>query len=64
MATRTFAMLAKMSFVNANRPTQRINVLKDPFVKTVASAVALPVVECHAFGNIQMYLISHFDVYR
>ena len=62
--TRDFAMVAKMSFMNTTRLTQRINVLKDPLVKIIASSVALPVVENHAFGNIQMCFIANFDVHR
>ena len=64
MATRYFAIVAKMSLVNTSRPAQRFNVLKDPLVKIVASAVALPIVEGHALGNIQMRLIANFDVHR
>jgi hypothetical protein len=64
MATGYFAMVAKMSFVNTSRLAQRFNVLKDPLVKIVASVVALPVVEGHALGNIQMCLIANFDVHR
>ena len=64
MATRYFAILAKMSFVNTSRPAQRFYVLKDPLVKIVASAVALPIVEGHALVNIQMRLIANFDVHR
>lgn len=64
MAARNFTMVAKMLFVNTRRVTQRINVLKDPMVKMIASAVALPVVESHSFGNVQMCLSANFDVHR
>ncbi len=64
MAARNLAMVAKMHFVNTSRFTQRINVLKDPLVKIITSAVALPVVESHTFGNVQMCLIANFDVHR
>jgi|LakMenEpi03Aug12_release.lakeMendotaPanAssembly.Ray.scaffolds.fasta_scaffold00106_82 hypothetical protein len=38
MSTRDFAMVAKMYFMNTSCLAQRINVLKDPLVKIVASA--------------------------
>ena len=64
MVARNFAMVAKMSFLNTTHLTQRINVLKDPLVKIVANAVALPVVKGDAFGNIQMCFIADLDVHR
>lgn len=64
MATRDFAMVAKMSFMNTSRLTQRINVLKDSLLKIVASALALQVVESYAFSNIQMCLSANLDVHQ
>ncbi len=64
MAACNFTMVTKIFFANARRVTQRINVLKDPMVKVIASAVVLPVVETHSLGNILMCLIANFDVHR
>jgi hypothetical protein len=64
MATRNFAMVTKVSFMNTTRLTQRINVLKDPLAKLITCSVALPIVESHAFGNIQMRLTANFDVHQ
>jgi len=64
MAARNLAMVAKMYLVITSRAPQQINVLKDPFIKIITDTLALPVVESHALGNIQVCFIANFDVHR
>jgi hypothetical protein len=63
MTSRDFPMVSEMNFMDASRLTQRLNVAKNSLVKVVTSAIALPVIESHALGNVQLCLIANFDVH-